>query len=108
MNELPLSQWKEDRQEFLDSRSDWQVMMDNIAYKKYSTDESFYGLAEEIRARQESKMPIAGEGAVMFFSELTYWGKPLSKLGWPALLIYTAFEGMERWLKYETGIEYTA
>ncbi len=106
MNELSLEQWKLDRQEFLDSRTDWQVMKDTSAYRRYSTDESFYGLAQEIKDRQESKMPIAGEGAVIFFTELTYWGKPLSKLGWPGLVIYGALEGMERWLKYETGIEY--
>lgn len=98
--------WKADRQVYLDSRSTLKVFLDEKAYEKYNTDEYYYGLADEIKARQESKIPIPGEGSVIFFTEITRWGKPLTKLGWPARIIYGVFEGMEQWFKYKTGIEY--
>ena len=106
LEEQSYTDWKSDRQAYLDNRSPWQVAADERAYAKYNSDEGYYGLADDIAERQSSKMPIAGEGVVIFLTEITKWGKPLTKLGWPALLAYGALEGAEQFFKYKTGIEY--
>lgn len=93
--------WKADRQDYLDSRSEWKVMMDSIAYKKYNTDESYYGLGDEIKARQESKIPKAGEGTINFFSDLSYWTKPLSKLHWGWAAISGGSKALSEWFQYQ-------
>ena len=100
------SDWKSERQAYLDNRSVWQVMKDEVAFAKYNSDEGYYGLADDISKRQSSKIPIAGEGVVIFLTELTKWGKPISKLGWPLLLAYGIAEGAEQFFKFKTGIEY--
>lgn len=86
------SDWKADRQAYLDNRSPWQVAADERAYAKYNSDEGYYGLADDIAKRQSSKIPIPGEGSVIFLGIATAFTKPLTRLGWPGLLIHGIFK----------------
>lgn len=93
-------EWKADRQEYLDSRSSFKIMMDERAYNKYNTDESYYGLVDEIKARQNSKIPIPGEGSVIFLGLASAYTRPLTRLGWPGLLIHGIFKTADQINQY--------
>ena len=97
----PYEEWKQDRQEYLDNRSDWQVMKDSIAYKKYNTDKSYYGLGDEIKARQQSKIPEPGEGTINFFSDLSMVTKPLAKVHWGFAVISAGSRALSEWFRYQ-------
>tara|TARA_R110001606_G_scaffold365415_1_gene520269 strand:+ start:174 stop:548 length:375 start_codon:yes stop_codon:yes gene_type:complete len=65
------SDWKAQRQSAMDSRAPIDAFNDMI-YQERNMNESYYqGLNARISERQASKMPIAGEGAVSFFGDLT-------------------------------------
>ena len=97
--------WKADRQAYLDSRSNWQVMKDSLAYRKYNSDEMYYGLADEIAQREESKIPIAGEGAIRFLNTMSTVTKPLTRLGWPGAFAHGLFKGTEQWIRYKADYQ---
>lgn len=101
----PYEQWKEDRQAYLDSRSSWQVMKDTIAFEKYNSDKAYYSLAADIKERQDSKVPVAGAGAVEFFSIGAALTKPLTRTGWPGVYVNALFKMGEQYFRYRSGID---
>tara|TARA_B100001250_G_scaffold184027_1_gene158344 strand:+ start:586 stop:918 length:333 start_codon:yes stop_codon:yes gene_type:complete len=92
LEEQSYTDWKADRQAYLDNRSAWQVAADERAYAKYNSDEGYYGLADDIASRQASKIPIPGEGSVIFLGIASAYTRPLARLGWPGLLIHGIFK----------------
>ena len=76
---MSMSQWQTERQKFLDSL-DPMTKFHNEAYRNLvrNDDAYHYGLAEQIRIRQEEAMPIAGEG---HFQSFEYLGKSLIVVG---------------------------
>lgn len=76
---MSISEWQAERQKFLDSL-DPMTKFHNEVYKKLVSDNDayYYGLAEQIKLRQEEAMPIPGEG---FFQSFEYLGKSLIVVG---------------------------
>lgn len=103
--DISYEMWQDERQAYLDSRSDWQIMMDTLAFQRYNPDEAYYSLADEIKERQDSKVPIAGAGAVEFFSTGAALTKPLAKLGWPGAYVAGLFKLGEQYFRYKSGIK---
>tara|TARA_R110002096_G_scaffold371334_1_gene564741 strand:- start:678 stop:1052 length:375 start_codon:yes stop_codon:yes gene_type:complete len=65
------SDWKAQRQAAMDVRDFGTQMRDDI-YQERNMNSGYYeGLNTRISERQATKMPIAGEGAVSFFGDLT-------------------------------------
>jgi hypothetical protein len=65
------NEWKAQRQSAMDSR-DWGTQMRDDLYQEQNMNEGHYlGLEARISDRQAAKIPIAGEGAVSFFGDLT-------------------------------------
>lgn len=75
-------------------------MRDEVAFAKYNSDEGYYGLADDISQRQASKIPIPGEGSVIFLSLASDYTRPLTRLGWPGVLIHGIFKVAERLNRY--------
>lgn len=92
LKEQSYAEWKADRQAYLDNRSPWKVAADERAYARYNSDEGYYGLADDIAQRQSSKIPIPGEGSVIFLGIASAFTRPLARLGWPGLLIHGIFK----------------
>jgi hypothetical protein len=96
--------WKADRAKAMAERTPYRVMLD-AAYQAANQNDNFYaGLASRIEAREEAKMPIAGEGAVRFLTMASDVTKPLTRLGFPGLVIYSIFETTERIARFRSGI----
>ena len=76
---MTMSEWQAERQKFLDSL-DSQTIAYNEAYRNAvrNNDAYHYGLAEDIRRRQEAAIPEAGEG---FFQSIAYLGKSIIVVG---------------------------
>ena len=89
--------WKAERQAAMDART--PTLLD-AAYKRANLNDSFYyGLESQIEKRQQSKIPIAGEGAVTFFSGLTNvlrWGSKVSPFLTPLYLLSRTTEYVAR------------
>ena len=69
--------WKAERQAAMDARTPGQLAWDQAYQQANQSDAFYYGLESKIEERQQSKIPIAGAGAVTFFSGLTStlkWG----------------------------------
>jgi hypothetical protein len=74
------NEWKAQRQSAMDSRDNVTLFNDKI-YQERNMNLGYYqGLDSRISERQATKMPIAGEGAVSFFGNLTTVLKFGSKL----------------------------
>jgi len=63
--------WKAERQAAMDARTPSQLALDQAYQQANQSDAFYYGLESKIEERQQSKIPIAGAGAVTFFSGLT-------------------------------------
>jgi len=76
------------------------------AYKAANKNDSFYfGLNGRILERQESKIPIAGEGAVIFFSAANTVTRPLAKIApFPFLAINGMFNFTEKIARQRAGL----
>ena len=98
-------EWKAERAEAMANRSPYRKMLD-AHYQALNQNDAYYaGLADRIQAREESKVPVAGAGAVEFLS----YASDLAKLSTPftgvaGRFAYLVFEGTERLVRYETGI----
>ena len=69
--------WKAERQAAMDARTPSKLALDQAYQQANQSDAFYYGLESKIEERQRSKIPIAGAGAVTFFSGLTStlkWG----------------------------------
>lgn len=63
---MTYSQWKAERQAYLDSRTPAQVVLD-VQYQQYYRDDANYNtLGDKIRQRQLDAIPIAGDGLLKF------------------------------------------
>jgi hypothetical protein len=89
--------WKAERQAAMDART--PTLLD-AAYKRANLNDSFYyGLESQIEKRQQAKIPIAGEGAVAFFSGLTttlQWGTKVAPFLTPLYLLSRTTEFVAR------------
>ena len=105
------SQWQAQRQRASnDDTSSIQLLtygqsLDS-AYKAANKNDSFYfGLNGRIQERQESKIPIAGEGAVIFFSAANTVTRPLAKIApFPFLAINGMFNFTEKIARERAGL----
>jgi len=92
--------WKADRQQYIDSQTPMQVF-DNLRYQAMNKNDDFYfGLGNRIRERQAAKIPIAGEGAVMFLedmSDIAKWASVVNPLLRPLYLMTRTTEEIVRW-----------
>lgn len=96
--------WKADRAKAMAERTPYRMMID-AAYQAANQNDNYYaGLASRIDAREDAKMPIAGEGAVRFLTIASDVAKPLTRLGFPGLVIYSIFETTERIARFRSGI----
>jgi hypothetical protein len=89
--------WKAERQAAMDART--PTLLD-AAYKRANLNDSFYyGLESQIEKRQQAKIPIAGEGAVAFFSGLSdvlRWGSKVVPLFAPVAALSKLTEEVAR------------
>lgn len=97
--------WKADRREAMAARTPHRVMLD-AAYQAANQNNNYYrGLADRIEARQESKMPTAGAGAVEFLSYASDFSKAsIPYTGIVGQFSYGVFETAERIARSRTGI----
>lgn len=102
---MSYEEWKAERAEAMANRSPYRKMLD-AHYQALNQNDAYYaGLGARIEAREESKVPVAGAGAVEFLS----MASDLAKLSTPFTGIvgrfsYLVFEGAERLVRFETGI----
>jgi len=98
------SEWKAERQASLDARSPFQLIRDR-RYQGFNKNESYYtGLPDRIQDRQDSKMPVAGQGAVTFFGDLTTVLKLGSKLVPLFIPVYLLSRVTEEVAKEKSGL----
>lgn len=97
--------WKADRTKAMEQRTPHQVMVDAAYQAANQNDNYYFGLADRIEAREESKMPIAGAGAVEFLSYASDFAKAsIPYTGIVGQFSYSAFETAERIARFKTGI----
>ena len=93
------NEWKAQRQSAIDSR-DWGTQMRDNLYQEQNMNEGYYqGLNARISDRQAAKIPIAGEGAVSFFGDLTTvlrFGSKIVPLFLPVYLLSRLTETVAR------------
>ena len=99
------SEWKAERIKAMEKRTPHQVMVD-AAYQAANQNDNYYsGLVARIEARQESKVPIAGAGAVEFLSYASDFAKAsIPYTGIVGQFSYGAFETAERIARSRSGI----
>jgi len=91
--------WKAERQAAMDARTPSQLAFDRAYQRANQSDSFYYGLESKIEERQQAKIPIAGAGAVSFFSDLTTvlkLGSKLVPLFVPAYLLSRLTEAVAR------------
>ena len=98
-------EWKAERQKAMDNRSAKQLKFDTI-YQQNNLDNDFYfGLSNRIALREQSKVPVAGAGAVQFFSIASTVTRPLAKiLPAPFLAIHGMFSFTEMVARERAGL----
>ena len=98
--------WKADRRKAMAERTPMRVMKD-AAYQAANQNDGYYeGLAARIDAREDSKIPIAGAGAVEFLSYASDFAKAsIPYTGIVGQFTYGAFETAERIARFRTGID---
>ena len=76
------------------------------AYKKANQNDKFYfGLPSRIEKRQQEKIPIAGAGAVEFFSIASSVTKPLTRVfPFPFLPIHAMLSFTEQVARERSGL----
>lgn len=74
------NEWKSQRQSAMDGRNKIDVINDKIYQERNKSDSYYQGLESRISEREAAKMPIAGEGAVQFFSIANSVMTPVAKL----------------------------
>ena len=93
------SQWKQERQAAMDARTPFRIEQDR-RYQGYNKNEAFYtGLPDRIQDREQAKIPIAGRGAVTFFSGLSdvlRWGSKVVPLFAPVAALSKFTETVAR------------
>ena len=96
--------WKQERQKAMDNRSAKQLKFDTI-YQQNNLDNDFYfGLTNRIALREQSKVPVAGAGAVQFFSIASTVTRPLAKIApAPFLPINAMFSSTEMVARKKAG-----
>lgn len=99
------AEWKADRQRALDNRSRFEVQIDTLYQKANTNDSVYFGLSDRIKTREQVQMPIAGEGAVTFFSIASTVTRPLAKLApFPFFPITSMFSIAEMVAREKSGI----
>jgi len=91
--------WKAERQAAMDARTPNQLALDQAYQQANQSDAFYYGLESKIEERQQAKIPIAGAGAVTFFSGLTStlkWGTRVVPFLTPLYLLSKTTEYIAR------------
>ena len=91
--------WKAERQAAMDARTSSQLALDQAYQQANQSDAFYYGLESKIEERQQAKIPIAGAGAVTFFSGLTTtlkWGTRVVPFLTPLYLLSRTTEYVAR------------
>ena len=91
--------WKAERQAAMDARTPNQLALDQAYQQANQSDAFYYGLESKIEERQQAKIPIAGAGAVTFFSGLTTtlkWGTRVVPFLTPLYLLSRMTEQVAR------------
>jgi len=91
--------WKAERQAAMDARTPGQLALDSAYQQANQSDAFYYGLESKIEERQQAKIPIAGAGAVTFFSGLTTtlkWGTRVVPFLTPLYLLSRTTESVAR------------
>lgn len=91
--------WKAERQAAMDARTPSQLSLDQAYQQANQSDAFYYGLESKIEERQQAKIPIAGAGAVTFFSGLTTtlkWGTRVIPFFTPLYLLSRTTEQVAR------------
>ena len=98
-------EWKEERQKAMDNRSAKQLKFDTI-YQQNNLDNDFYfGLTNRIALREQSKVPVAGAGAVQFFSIASSVTRQLARIApAPFLPINAMFSFTEMVARERAGL----
>jgi hypothetical protein len=93
------SQWKQERQAAMDARTPFRIEQDRM-YQGFNANEAYYtGLPDRIQDREQARMPIAGRGAVTFFSGLSdvlRWGSKVQPLFTPLAVLSEVTEQTAR------------
>ena len=91
--------WKAERQAAMDARTPGKLAIDRAYQQANRSDAFYYGLESKIKERQQAKIPIAGAGAVTFFSGLTTtlkWGTRVAPFLTPLYLLSRTTEYVAR------------
>lgn len=93
------SEWKQERQKAMDARTPFRIEQDR-RYQGFYQNEAFYtGLPDRIQDREQAKIPIAGKGAVTFFSgfsDVLRWGSKVVPLFAPVAALVELTEQVAR------------
>ena len=96
--------WKAERQAAMDARTPSKLAIDRAYQQANQSDAFYYGLESKIEERQQAKIPIAGAGAVTFFSGVSStlkWGTRVAPFLTP---FYTMFRTAEQVARQKSGI----
>ena len=91
--------WKAERQAAMDARTPSKLAIDRAYQQANQSDAFYYGLESKIEERKQAKIPIAGAGAVTFFSGLTStlkWGTRVVPFLTPLYLLSRTTEYVAR------------
>jgi hypothetical protein len=93
------SEWKQERQAAMDARTPFRIEQDRM-YQGFNANEAYYtGLPDRIQDREAARTPIAGKGAVTFFSGLSdvlRWGSKVVPLFAPVAALSELTEQVAR------------
>ena len=89
----------------MDNRSDKQLKFDTIFQQNNLDNDFYFGLSSRIALREQSKIPVAGAGAVQFFSIASTVTRPLAKIApFPFLAINGMFSFTEMVAREKAGL----
>lgn len=83
----------------------WEEVVNNYWKQRSLTDDEFYfGLGDRIHARQQSKIPIAGAGAVEAMDKFSTVFSGIGYIWPPARKIALMFESIEQLARERSGL----
>lgn len=104
MEDMSYEDWKAERQQYLDSRSSYQVQLDELWQLANTSNEFYFGLGKQIDQRESSKVPVAGAGTVEFLSIASELMKVPARFFIPARVVYGLLEGAEYLAREKSGL----
>ena len=104
MEEMSYEDWKAERQQYLDSRSETRLQADRAWQSMNTNNEFYFGLGKRIDQRESSKVPVAGAGTVEFLTIASGILKVPARFFLPVRVLYGMTEGAEMLARERAGL----